>query len=641
MFENGRKNLCVVLCDVANHYQEQVCKTITSSALTRGYNVSYFSFFTCYGVDTQNGIGESNIINLIPYERFDGFIICHDTFFNEWAVEELFEYIEERTEAPVITLRRQWKDYPCVLAEDSGSIQKIVRHLVDVHGFRRIAFMSGTKGHPDAEHRLADYREGIESCGIPYKEELVFYGDFWKKAAKKAVPYFLTEIPEKPEAIVCANDYMAISLCNELINQGTMVPDDIVVTGFDDIWEALVYMPPMTTVAVQVEKMSEIAFDTLEKMIRGEEVPNVQTVPTEPVYRNSCGCAGMNFKTMVKRSVRQSKESESIQDLVNSNMHMIVAMAGVDYAEELVEHARIVGDRENYVRNLFICLGEGEGDVYPKYCSEEPGYPTRFKSVGSVINREIVQTEPFDTVDLLPREAVVSDPMIYFFFPLHNLLHTYGYVAVNYMDVHSCEKTFHSWIAILGNAIEGIRLRHMSNSLLDELNNLYVHDALTGLMNRRGFEYGSKELYEKSLREGKTMVVISIDMDNLKIVNDQYGHAQGDVALREIAEAMEHAAGEGDVCSRSGGDEFAVFGIGYDKAKVKRFLEKFQQHLDDFNEKSGLPYLVMASYGYYIIPEDHSVSLENAMVQSDQHLYDTKREKKAKKLDNVVREQKQ
>lgn len=134
------------------------------------------------------------------------------------------------------------------------------------------------------------------------------------------------------------------------------------------------------------------------------------------------------------------------------------------------------------------------------------------------------------------------------------------------------------------------------------------------------------------------MVIISIDMDNLKIVNDQYGHAQGDVALREIAEAMRHAAGEGDICSRSGGDEFTVFGIGYDKAKTKKFLEKFQQHLDDFNAKSGLPYLVMASYGYYIIPEDHSVSLETAMVQSDKYLYDTKREKKAKKLDNVVRE---
>lgn len=641
MFGNGRKNLCVILCDVANHYQEQVCRTITSCALVRGYNVSYFSFFTCYGVDTHNGIGEVNIINLVPYDRFDGFVICHDTFFNEWAVEEIFKYIEERTKAPVITLRRQWKDYPCVLADNSGSIQKVVQHLVDVHGFSRIAFMSGPEEHPDAQQRLRDYKEGLESCGIPYDDQLVFFGDFWKKKAKAAARYFLTEIQEKPEAIMCANDYMAISLCNELINQGTMVPDDIVVTGFDNIWETSVYMPPVTTVAMQVERMSEIAFDTLEKMIKGEEVPNIQTVPTEPVYRNSCGCAGMDFKTMVKRSVRQSKESESIQELINSNMHMVVAMAGVDYAEELVEHARIVGDRENYVRNLFICLGEGEGDDYPKYSSEEPGYPARFKSVGSVINREIVQTEPFDAVDLLPKEAVVSDPMIYFFFPLHNLLRTYGYVAINYMDVHSCEKTFHSWIAILGNAIEGIRLRHKSNRLLNELNNLYVHDALTGLMNRRGFEYGSKELYEKSRREGKTMVIISIDMDNLKTVNDQYGHAQGDVALREIAEAMEQAAGEGDVCSRSGGDEFAVFGIGYDKVKVKRFLEKFQKHLDDFNEKSGLPYLVMASYGYYIIPEDHSVSLETAMVQSDQYLYDIKREKKAQKLDNVVREQKQ
>ena len=141
--------------------------------------------------------------------------------------------------------------------------------------------------------------------------------------------------------------------------------------------------------------------------------------------------------------------------------------------------------------------------------------------------------------------------MVYYFFPLHNLDRTFGYVAINYKGVHSCEKTFHSWIAILGNALENLRLRNESRMLLEELNNLYIHDALTGLRNRRGFEYGSQELYERSQKDGKTMVIISIDMDNLKIVNDQFGHAQGDVALREIAAGLEYAAREGDVCALS------------------------------------------------------------------------------------------
>lgn len=639
MFDNGRKNICVILCDVINHYQEQVCRTITSHAEARGYNIAFFSHFTCYGIDTRNGLAEANIIHLVPYEQFDGFILCHDTFSNEKAVEQMFEYIEQRTSVPVVTLRRQYNDYACVLAVNTGSIQNIVNHFVDIHGFDRIAFMSGPADHPDAQTRLSDYKDGLEKRGIPYREELVFYGDFWRKQSKRAVKYFTKELAEPPQAIICANDYMAISLCNELISRGTMVPEDIAVSGFDDIWEASVNIPPMTTVMMPVEKMTEIAFDTLEKMMRGEAVSSICTVQTEPVIRNSCGCQGMDFRTTVKQRVRQNKENEIIQDLVNSNMHMIVEMAEVECAEQLVEHARILGDRDNYVRNLFICLGEGNGSAYPKYFSTEPGYPGRFKSVGSVINRNIVQTEAFDAKELLPREAVEEEPMIYFFFPLHNLNRTFGYVAISYMSGHGCEKTFHSWIAILGNALENLRLRQKSTMLLEELNNLYIHDPLTGLMNRRGLEYGSREIYERSRLEHKTMVIFSIDMDNLKIVNDRFGHAQGDVALCEIGKALEYASRDEDVCARTGGDEFIVIGADYDDWQAKEFMSRFQSHLDSFNQDNSRPYLVRASYGYYIIPGDHSISLDAAMVKSDDDLYNTKREKKAKKLDQVVREE--
>lgn len=637
MFDNGRKNICVILCDVADHYQEQVCRTLTSHAQIKGYNLAYFSFFLCYGVETKNGRGEANIINLIPYENFDGFIICHDTFQNKKAVRQVFDYISERTDAPVVTLRRAWGDHPCVLAENAGAIKEIVQHFVDVHRFSRIAFMSGPEDHPDAQARLADYRSGLESRGISYDEKLVFYGNFWRERSKEAARYFMMELEEKPQAVVCANDYMAISLCNELINMGAMVPGDIAISGFDDIWEATINMPPITTVKMPVEKMSELAFNTLEKMMAGEEVPKVQKINTEPVIRNSCGCEGMDLNTMLKKRVRQSQEHEKMLDLVQNNTYMFVEMSDVGSAEEIVNYVRLLENDDNFVKNFFICLGEGEGKTYPKYCSKEFGYPKKTKAIGSVMNRRIVDTEVFDTSDLLPEQAVERDPMIYYFFPLHNLDDTFGYFAISYMGVHSCEKTFHSWIAILGNALENLRLKQKTDTLLEELNSLYIHDALTGLLNRRGFENNSKLFYKKSLEKHQSMIIISIDMDNLKVVNDKFGHAQGDVALQAIGRGLEYASSEGDVCARIGGDEFSVVGIGYDKQQAEKFLRDFLKYLEEFNAGSGLPYLVGASCGYYIIPEEHDISLEAAIVESDNQLYAAKREKKSKKLDNVLR----
>ena len=79
MFENGRKTIGVILCDVSSHYQEQICQTLSMYAKEADYNLAYFTFFSCYGTEiTRNGRGEANIVHLIPFEELDAIILCHD-----------------------------------------------------------------------------------------------------------------------------------------------------------------------------------------------------------------------------------------------------------------------------------------------------------------------------------------------------------------------------------------------------------------------------------------------------------------------------------------------------------------------------------------------------------------------------------
>ena len=174
---------------------------------------------------------------------------------------------------------------------------------------------------------------------------------------------------------------------------------------------------------------------------------------------------------------------------------------------------------------------------------------------------------------------------------------------------------------------------------MEELNNLYIHDALTGLLNRRGYENATREMYNKSIETHKSMVVFSIDMDNLKIVNDQFGHAQGDLALKTIANAMEYAASEGTMCARIGGDEFSAFGLDYEQEEAEEFLKCFHEYLAEFNHTSQLPYNVWASCGYCIISGIHDMTLEEAVVESDARLYQEKREKKEKFVETVLRKE--
>lgn len=636
MFRNGRKTIGVILCDVSSHYQEQVCQTLSAYAQAADYNLAYFTFFTCYGTEeTRNGRGEANIVHLIPFEKLDAIVLCHDTLVNKTAQAYVLESIEKRCQCPVVTLRQSSDKYPCVIVNHGNSIEELVYHFIDEHHMKRLGFMSGPLDHPDSIRRFDDFKRALKNRSIPFDDKLIFEGDFWTKKAKRAAEYFMMELEEPPEAIVCANDYMANSLMNELISKGFLVPDDIAVSGFDNIWESSITLPPITTVSVPVQDMANKAMKLIEKMWSGEEVAMKNYVDAQVVLRNSCGCQTFNMQSMLAKRVRQVNEYQSIMDSNQSNTYMFIDLSDLDHVDGIENHLRI-GDSD-HVESFFICLGEGRGEKYPKYRSANNGFAKKSTAVGGLFHKESFHFTKFLTSDLLPAEASEDKPMIYYFFPLHNNQYSFGYLAINFEDTRGANKTFHNWLAILGNALETIRIKQKNQGLLQELNNLYVHDALTGLYNRRGFDSISEDYYIRAKKENKNFIIIAIDMDNLKVVNDRFGHMNGDLALKTIGDAMQTVSGDEDACARVGGDEYNVVGVGYTKEDAETFIWNFNDFLDDFNASSGLPYLVKASIGYWIIEAGSRMDLEDCINAADASLYEYKRKKKEEKRDQVLR----
>ncbi len=636
MFRNGRKTIGVILCDVSSHYQEQVCQTLSAYAKAADYNLAYFTFFSCYGgEDTRNGRGEANIVRLIPFEQLDAIVLCHDTLVNQSALNYVLESIKDYCHCPVVSLRQSTGQYPCVLVDHGKCIEELVYHFIDDHHMSRLGFMSGPFEHPDSIRRLDDFKRALANRGIPFDEKMVYEGDFWTKKAKEAAEYFTMELEERPEAVVCANDYMASSLMNELIDKGFLVPDDIAISGFDNIWESSITLPPITTVSVPVQDMAKKAMQLIESMWEGKEVETCNYVDAQVILRNSCGCKTFNMQSMLAKRVRQVNEYQRIMDSNQSNTYMFIDLSDLDHVEGIEKHLRI--EAGDHIESFFICLGEGRGEKYPKYRSASTGFAKKSKAIGGLFHKKPFQFDGFDTTQLLPKEASEDEPMIYYFFPLHNNQYSFGYLAISFEDTYGANKTFNNWLAILGNALETIRIKQKNQGLLQELNNLYVHDALTGLFNRRGFDSVSEDYYMRAKKEGKSFIVIAIDMDNLKVVNDRFGHMNGDLALKTIADAMRTVSGEEDACARVGGDEYNVVGVGYTSQDAENFVCNMNDFLKDFNASSGLPYLIKASVGYSLMEAGDETGLEDCIKEADANLYEYKRKKKEEKRDNVIR----
>lgn len=625
---NGRKTIGIILFDITAYYQQQLVHTLSKTASKHGYNLLTFSAFTIYGSDTKNAAGEYNILHLIPYEQLDALIVCHDTFNSNEAVEELWKLVTERCQAPIISIRKKVNGCYNILVEDTDAIPAFVRHFHDVHHFDRIAFMSGPYNHPDAIFRLEKYKEAMAELGLDCPEEYIFEGNFWKDCALDASKHFMS-LKKRPQAIVCANDYMALSLCKELTLQGYSVPQDIAISGFDDVRDARANVPPLTTCYVSVSDMAKKAMETIDTLLNGKEAPACTFVPTKIIIRNSCGCESSTMKDL---SLSRMYEVEFMEQLINQNAHntfVSISLENMTSAEDIGDYLRLE-DVPGIARDFYLCLGIHGNGAYPQVKKKAPGFAKRSHSIYSLRDLNPIATSSFETKKLLPPEAIREEPMAVFFFPIHYLEYNFGYVAATSNGEEAQDTLFHSWLSLIGNTLENSRIRAKNQALLEKLNMLYHEDFLTKLYNRRGFEQFSEEEFSEAKKHNIKTMTLSIDMDNLKYINDVYGHSHGDLALQTIADAMRQACSGCEICARIGGDEFAVFGYDYSEDKAKQYTENFLQYLKDFNADSSLPYCVNASFGYTISDPSLSISREQYMKASDDLLYQNNRKRKEK-----------
>lgn len=160
-----------------------------------------------------------------------------------------------------------------------------------------------------------------------------------------------------------------------------------------------------------------------------------------------------------------------------------------------------------------------------------------------------------------------------------------------------------------------------------ELDNLSRYDVLTGILNRRGFFDAAQTMLLRLDDDVKLMLVAYIDMNNLKIINDRYGHEEGDFSLKLIGDILTQTVNGYGIVGRIGGDEYACI-MEYNKEdKGKSFVKHLYKAFDQFNSLSDKQYNITVSAGAYIINADKKVSLQEALSHADERLYEAKKKR--------------
>ena len=180
---------------------------------------------------------------------------------------------------------------PSVTVENVQITHKLVEHLIQAHGRRRIMFLRGPVYQEDSIKREMGYKSALQANGIPFDENLVLNGDFERDIAYQVMDRFLDNGRRVAfDAVFTGDDDAAIGVLRALHQHGLRVPEDVAVIGFDDLGFAPFLNPPLTTVRAPTESVGRIAAERLFGLLENHASDEVVILPTEIIFRRSCGC---------------------------------------------------------------------------------------------------------------------------------------------------------------------------------------------------------------------------------------------------------------------------------------------------------------------------------------------------------------
>ena len=651
-----RKRICLITESPELMHGKRLIKGAALQCRKYGYDLVVVSSMVYLQLYFEKyGIGEKKIYDLTNYSLFDGVIL--DTLRMQGNSPETMEKIRGRLAGfdpgAVICIGGEgYADYKTLDSQNDELLREMCRHMVELHGKRKICILTGPQGTIEAESRLKVFLDELSKYGIRVPKEWIIYGDFWYTGGEALADSIADGTIPMPEAVVCASDHMALGLIERLAERGIRVPEDLTVIGFEATTVAAINNTPVTSAESNFAKTAADAVDLIRRVIE----PGAELLPYKPDFQHmlnigrSCGCTP-NFKQYV-RNLRDSLyqvDRNYVADYAKNRIDIGLLMENYVMeqfasAQDAAQCFRKIYDNLYLLmpfRDFYLCLRE---DWLEKPMMYEDSFPERMKlalagtSSGGMSFFLPEQAVTFETDKMIPRmHDPEVEPSLYYFAAIHFEDNTFGYAVLrkNLGDQeHFLNLVYRNFLRFINISLEMVRAKNQYRLSS-------VRDEMTGLYNRRGMYAEAEKLLENA-QEQDLLLACVVDMDGLKYINDTFGHAEGDYGIKLVANAVARMTGEEEICCRAGGDEFYMIGVGqYTEEDLSNRVEQFERWLDDKASNAGKPYRISASIGFALQKVQGQRSMETALSEADVNMYRFKIDRKKQRMSANIKGQKE
>lgn len=588
---------------------------------------------------------------LVNSNTVDGILMATGTQGNFISKDELTAFIKSFSPIPTVSIGDVIPGLPSVVPDTKKGMYDLVTHLIKKHKCRNFALMNVEGQSTVASDRTEAFEKALKDNKLQLDKKNIMYAHFTYQSAFEQLEKYEKEygLPDF-DAIVALNDEMAFGCIDFLMQRHISVPDQIIVTGYDDTERASHTIPSLSTVSQSIFLQGYTAAESLYSILSGGKIPDYQLIPTKGVCRQSCGCipplessfmavtvSGDSYerqKTLRINSISEWAEKKSqIISIVSYQNDTQLEMTLEDLRKRMNRDIRGF-EISGAAIVLYKEAVETEEFEYFPLPSKAYVFTAFDDSVGMSMDPtgKYIEFNPND--EILPPGMLTDTAERKYVFPIYHCGVQYGYMIFRPGNFDSTLYTilctsFSSVIAASYNYTKVLLERQKLTRNNSELLHISHTDEMTGLLNRRGFMQHGQQSILMSLDMNQTGFVVFGDMDGLKKINDTWGHEAGDRAIKAEARILQKTFRSTDVIGRIGGDEFGLITVGMDKKSFTRIKARLRKYCKEYNETSNEPFSLSISLGavQYSHENDNLMVLLN---EADSLLYVEKRRKKSK-----------
>ncbi|MBN2536592.1 MAG: substrate-binding domain-containing protein [Spirochaetales bacterium] len=241
----------------------------------------------------------NKLYDLISEKVVDGLIVLTSTIAHYVGYKEMLHFFSRYKSFPCVSIAMKIQGIPSVVVDNETGMKELIMHLIHIHGYRQFAYIGGPEGNTDAQQRYNVFADIMKQNNLELDTSLYVKGDFNILTGQSAIHTLLDDRKLHFDAVIAANDEMAIGAIAALRDRGYRIPEDIAVVGFDDIEINKSISPPLTTVRQPLYHQGRIAAEILLEMLNGKQNPGQKLLPTELIIRESCGCFSRSYSKKI------------------------------------------------------------------------------------------------------------------------------------------------------------------------------------------------------------------------------------------------------------------------------------------------------------------------------------------------------